>query len=104
MQSRCSRAAGSVFLQLVFARVQSSCQSQGLHLTSIAVASAIYATPIKPKPDTRPQLAAGIAVAGVIVFSFILWIIYLEAEKTRTCCGYSWCARLLCASAPRCAA
>ena len=74
------------------ARTQSLCKQQGLALTSVSLASAIYSTPVKPKPDTRPQLAAGIAVAGVIVFAFVGWIIYLESEKTRSCCGYSWCA------------
>ncbi len=75
------------------ARAQNLCKEQGLQLTSVSLASAIYSTPVKPKPDTRPQLAAGIAVAGCIVFAFVGWIIYLESEKTRSCCGYSWCAR-----------
>lgn len=57
------------------------------------MASAIYTAPRAPKPDTRPQLAAGIAVAGAIVFSFVGWMIYLESEKNRSCCGYSWSAR-----------
>ena len=56
------------------------------------MASAIYTAPRAPKPDTRPQLAAGIAVAGAIVFAFVGWMIYLESEKNRSCCGYSWCA------------
>ena len=72
--------------------MQSRCKSAGLKLTAIQMASAIYATPQKPKPDTRPQLAAGIAVAGCIVFAFVGWIIYLESEKSRSCCGYTWCA------------
>ena len=59
------------------------------------MASAIYTAPRAPKADTRPQLAAGIAVAGAIVFAFVGWMIYLESEKNRSCCGYSWCA-------PRC--
>ncbi|KAK9819076.1 hypothetical protein WJX81_002896 [Elliptochloris bilobata] len=66
------------------------CKEQGLQLTGVQMASAIYSTPQQPKPDTRPQLAAGIAVAGAIVFAFVGWIIYLESEKSRSCCGYSW--------------
>ncbi len=86
------------------ARAQNLCKEQGLQLTSVSLASAIYSTPVKPKPDTRPQLAAGIAVAGCIVFAFVGWIIYLESEKTRSCCGYSWCAGRLrpCARARAC--
>lgn len=82
-------------------RVQSRCKSAGLKLTAIQVASAIYATPQKPKPDTRPQLAAGIAIAGCIVFAFVGWIIYLESEKSRSCCGYTWCvSHSLCVRLP----
>ena len=57
------------------------------------MASAIYTAPRAPTPDTRPQLAAGIAVAGAIVFAFVGWMIYLESEKNRSCCGYHWCDR-----------
>ena len=74
-------------------RAQTRTKEQGLQLTSIQVASAIYTSPVAPKADTRPQLAAGIAVAGAIVFAFIGWMIYLESEKSRSCCGYHWSAR-----------